>query len=78
MAIPFTIQTMDNERLIRLKSLMKAKSKVDVLRRALDSLEEQLAKQKRLKQWKKAAASVARQSAEVNRDFQKHSLIKQG
>lgn len=78
MGIPFTIQTADNERLVQLKSLVKAKSKVEVLRRALDLLEEEVAKQKRLKQWKSAAKRVGAQSARVHRDFQKYSLLKKG
>lgn len=76
MGIPLTIQPDDNERLIQFKSLLKAKSKVEVLRQALDSLEDKLRKQKRHKQWRAAARRVAVQSERINRDFQKHSLIK--
>ena len=76
MGIPFTNQPQENVRLETLKRALKAKSKVEVLRQGLSFLEEMLRRQKRIQRWQRAAKLVAKQSARVNREFQKHSLIK--
>lgn len=76
MGKPLTIQPEDDRRLKSLKKPLKAKSKVDVLRRGLDLLEEEVCRCKRVQRWKKAAALVSKQSAKVQQEFQKHSRLK--
>lgn len=76
MGQPLTIQPDDDRRLESLKKTLGARSKVEVLRRALDSLEENLLREKRLKRWNRAARLVADQSAAINREFQTKSLLK--
>jgi hypothetical protein len=76
MGKPLTIQLEDDARLESLKKTLGAPTKVDVLRKALDSLEASLKRQKRVEQWKRATQIVAKQSAKVNKEFQKFSLLK--
>lgn len=76
MGMPLTIQIRDNERIEQLKKKLGAKSKIEVLRLALQSLEADLARTERLERLKKAVQSVKKTSAEVNREFQTHSLLK--
>lgn len=76
MGKPLTIQENDDYRLKALQTPLGAKTKVEVLRRALDSLEEKINKQKRISQWEKAVKLVLKQSSPVNKEFQKHSLLK--
>lgn len=71
-----TIQPEDNNRLESLKKTLKAHSKVEVLRIALFSLEEQLHQKERRERLVRAARLVAKESSRINREFQKHSLLK--
>jgi hypothetical protein len=75
MGKPLTIQIEDDQRLASLKKTLGVPTKIEVLRRALDTLEEKLNRQKKLKQWKRAVQVVSKQSTEVNQEFQKHSLL---
>ena len=76
MAHLMTIQSEDNRRIEALKARVGAKSKVEILRRALDELEKKVEQERRLERWKKAAALVGTDSALVNREFQSHSRLK--
>lgn len=76
MGKPFTIQLEDDQRLEKLKQTLGLKTKVETLRKALDSLEANLKNQQRVTQWKKAAKLAAKQSAKVNKEFQAYSLLK--
>ncbi len=76
MGKPLMIQLDDDRRLENLKKSLQAKTKVEVLRRALDTLEGQVQRVHRIEVWKKAARLVAKESAKVNKEFQRHSLIK--
>jgi hypothetical protein len=69
MGIPLTIQTEDDERLLLLKKQTKAKSKVDVIRKALTLLELQVTKKERIKKWKKSANLITDSSSDVLSDF---------
>lgn len=66
----------DDKRLEKLKKLLKTRSKVQVLRDALSLLEESIQKTERMERWEKAVKLAADSSAEVNRDFQKHTRLK--
>jgi hypothetical protein len=49
----------DDARIVRLKRRLKAKSKVDVVRMALDVLERQETRAQKIARWKRAARLVA-------------------
>lgn len=76
MGKPLTIQLEDDRRLKSLKKSLGAKSKVDALRQALDTLEERLRANKRMERLAAAARLVARESSKINREFQAGSLLK--
>ncbi len=75
MGKPLTIQIQDDQKLEELKRVLGASSKVEVLRCALQTLEEKLLRSKKLKQWAKAVRLVASESAKVNKEFQKSSRL---
>lgn len=70
------IQPEDNERLEELKKAVGAKTKVQVLREALDALERNVERQRRVARWRRAAALVGEESAKVNREFRAYSRLK--
>ncbi len=76
MATALTIQDYDEVKLEHLKKVLKAKSKVDVLRRALDVLEREVAHAARRSRWKKAVQVVSEDSHAVNQEFQHYAQIK--
>lgn len=69
------IQEQDDKRIERLKKRIGARTKIEVLRSALNLLERDVSKAERIVQWKKAAAHVAKNSKEVLREFQPYSLL---
>lgn len=69
MGIPLTIKPEDNEKLLFLKKRTGAKSKVEVLRTALNLYDLQVAKKERIKKWQKAASLIGDTSLEVLSDF---------
>lgn len=76
MGKPLMIQAADDARIERLKKAIGAGTKVEVLRTALSLLEEQVAREERVRRWQRAAKLVARSSHEVLQDFQPHSRLK--
>ncbi len=76
MGKPLMIQPDDFERIESLKKKTGAPTKIDVVRTALGLLEAQVAREERVRRWKKAARLVADSSYEVLKDFQPHSRIK--
>lgn len=76
MGKPLMIQERDDQRIENLKKQLKAKSKVDVVRSALDLLEKETARTQRVAQWKKAVKRVGNSSDEVLKDFQPHSRLR--
>lgn len=76
MGKPLTIQLEDDQRLESLKKTLGVSTKIDVLRKALDSLEARLHRQKQIEGWVQATHLVAKQSAKINKEFQPHSLLK--
>jgi len=69
MGKPLTIKESDDEKLLTLKEQTGAKSKVEVLRIALNLLELDIAKKDRIKRWKKSARIVGDSGLEVLNDF---------
>lgn len=76
MSIPLMIQESDNRRIESLKKDFGIHKKIDVIRAGLDLLEKEAQRIKRINRWKKAAKLVAKNSHEINKDFQKLSRIK--
>lgn len=76
MGKPLMIREEDNERLEELKKTMGAKTKVQVLREALDALEAILERGRRIRRWMKAASLVKEDSARTNLEFQSCSRFK--
>jgi len=76
MGIPLMIQPEDNERIDRLKKDLGIHKKINVIRAGLVLLEKEAERIKRIRRWKHAARLVAKQSSEINKEFQKHSRIK--
>ena len=70
------IQEDDHRRIDRLKLRLGIDAKIDIVRAALDLLEQHAAYGERVARWKKAAARVAVESRRVNADFRKHSRLK--
>lgn len=76
MGIPLMIQEEDNQRIDHLKKDLGISKKIDVIRAALALLEKEAERIRKIKRWKHAAKVVAKSSAEINKEFQKHSRIK--
>lgn len=76
MGIPLMIQEKDNERIEHLKKDFGINKKIDVIRMALSLMEKEAQRLSRIKRWKHAAKLVAENSHEVNKEFQRHSIIK--
>jgi Arc/MetJ-type ribon-helix-helix transcriptional regulator len=78
MGKPLTIQQEDDDRILKLKKKLKAKSKIDVIRRGLSLLESHYKETEKLERWKKATELVRKESQLVNQEFQHSSRLKRG
>ena len=76
MGKPLMIQEYDHRRIERLKARLGVDAKIDIVRAALDLLEQRAAYEERVARWKRAAARVARESRRVNAEFRAHSRLK--
>ena len=76
MGTPFMLQAADAERIENLKKRLGARTKIDVVRSALDLLEQDADKTERVARWRKAARMVAAESRKVSRQFQPYSRLK--
>lgn len=76
MSIALMLQDEDNQRIEKLKKSLGIRKKVDVVRAALQLLEKDAARKKRIKRWKLAVKMVAKNSEEINKDFQHYSSLK--
>jgi len=70
---PLMLQEADAERIESLKKRVGARTKIEVVRSALDLLERDAERVERVAQWRKAVGVVARESRAVLRDFRPHS-----
>jgi hypothetical protein len=77
MGIPLMIQEADNRRIESLKKDFGIHKKIEVVRAGLELLEKEAQRLKKIKRWKRAAKLVAKNSLEVNREFQPHVKIKE-
>jgi hypothetical protein len=75
MGKPLMLQEADAERIETLKKRLGARTKIDVVRSALDLLERDAEKTERVASWRKAAGVVAAESRKVSREFRRHSRL---
>ncbi len=76
MAKALMMQDEDDERIEKLKLCLHISRKIDVVRAGLALLENEAERAQKVSQWKKAARLVAKNSDEINKEFQAHSGLK--
>ncbi len=76
MGKPLMLQEADAERIETLKKRLDARTKIDVVRRALDLLERDAERVERVARWRKAARMAGSESRKVLREFQRHSRLR--
>lgn len=76
MGKPLMLQEGDAERIEMLKQRMGARTKIEVVRSALDLLERSTERSDRVQRWERAVKLVAGESRAVQREFQRHSRLK--
>jgi hypothetical protein len=76
MGKPLMLQEQDAERIEALKKRLGARTKIDVVRSALDLLERDAEKAARVARWRRAARMVAPESRKVSREAQRHSRLR--
>jgi hypothetical protein len=76
MGKPLMLQEADAERIESLKKRLGARTKIDIVRSALDLLEHDAERVERVAQWRKAVGVVARESRAALRDFRPHSRLR--
>ena len=69
------LQEADAARIEALKNRLGARTKIDVVRSALDLLERDAEKRERVSRWRRAARMVAPESRKVSREFQRYSRL---
>ena len=75
MGRPLMLQDADAERIETLKKRLGARTKIDVVRSALDLLERDADRTERVARWRKAVRLVAGESRKVSREFRRHSRL---
>jgi hypothetical protein len=70
------LQEDDAERIESLKKRLGARTKIDVVRSALDLLERDANRAEQVARWRKAVGLVARGSRAVLREFRPHSRLR--
>jgi hypothetical protein len=76
MGKPLMLQEADAERIESLKKRLGARTKIEVVRSALDLLERDAERAERVAKWRVAAGLVARESRAVLRDFRAQSRLR--
>lgn len=76
MGKPLMLQEADAERIEVLKKRIKARTKIEVVRTALDLLERSTKRRDRIRGWERAVALVAKESRAVGRELRTHSRLK--
>lgn len=76
MAKPMMLQDADDTTIQKLKILMGARTKIEVVRQALRLLAQRIDHQKKIAQWKKAARMASSASYKVLQEFQPYSRLK--
>ena len=76
MGKPLMLQEADADRIETLKKRLGARTKIQVVRSALDLLERDAERAERVVRWRKATKLVAQESRKVLREFQRHSRLR--
>jgi len=76
MGKPLMLQEADAARIESLKKRLRARTKIEVVRSALDLLERDAERAERVAKWRKAAGIVARQSRIALHEFRPHSRLR--
>ena len=76
MGKPLMLQDGDAERIESLKKRLGARTKIDVVRSALDLLERDAERSERVARWRRAVKVVAPGSHDVLREFQRHNRLR--
>jgi hypothetical protein len=76
MGKPLMLQEADDERIESLKKRLKARTKIAVVRSALDLLERDAERAERVTKWRKAVGVVARESRAALKDFRPHGRLR--
>jgi hypothetical protein len=71
MGKPLMIQERDDDRITALKERLGLRTKVDVVRRGLDLLEDEAERIARVERWRRAARAAAPTSRAANSDFRR-------
>ena len=75
MGKPLMLQEGDAKRIEALKERLGARTKIEVVRSALDLLEHDAERQERVAKWRRAVGVVGRESRAALRDFRSHSRL---
>ncbi|MFN2428214.1 MAG: hypothetical protein ABR587_17400 [Candidatus Binatia bacterium] len=76
MGKPLMLQEADDERIESLKKRLHARTKIDVVRSALDLLERAAERTERVARWRKAAAVAAPESRKALRELRPSSRLR--
>lgn len=76
MGKPLMLQEADAERIETLKKRLGARTKIQVVRSALDLLERDAERAERVARWRKAVKLVRPESGRVLHEFQRHSRLR--
>lgn len=76
MGKPFTIQIEDDLKIEDLKKKTGLKTKIEVVRMALNALESELTKKQKIQRWAKAAKIVGDADLEILKEFQTKDRFK--
>ena len=76
MGKPLMLQEADADRIEALKKRLGARTKIQVVRSALDLLERDAERVERVARWRKAVRLVQPESRRVLREFQRHSRLR--
>ena len=77
MGKPLMLQEADAERIESLKKRLRARTKIEVVRSALDLLERDAERADRVAKWRRAVERVVPESRAALRDFRAHSRLRQ-
>ena len=76
MGKPLMLQEADAARIESLKERLGSRTKIEVVRSALDLLERDAERAERVAKWRSVAGMVARESRAALRDFRPHSRLR--
>lgn len=76
MGVPIMLRADDDERIEKLKRQTGAKTKVQVIRDALDLLEKEADRAAKVRRWAAAVQKAGQSGLAVNAEFRPHSRLK--